>query len=130
SRLVDTRGAIVSDRAATGPSRHEAPPDLDDRWPYAELGESPLDAATSRGLRWLEGDALAVSEGTVARVDLRTGQANALLALPTREESCAPLRVKDAALLVCESQNRATVFDLASGGRVERTFDLPDAPSW
>ncbi|MRG95067.1 hypothetical protein [Polyangium spumosum] len=130
SRLVDARGAIVSDRAPQGPARHRPPPDLDDHWPD-DLGMTPLDAATSRGLRWLEGDVIAVAEnGTVARVDLRTGRANARLVLPTPEQSCAPLRVKDAALLVCESDNRATVLDLASGGRVERTFDLPGAPSW
>ena len=129
SRLVDVRGAIVSDRAPQGPSRHSPPSELDDRWPD-DAGMSPLDAATSRGLVWLEGDAIAVADGTVARVDLRTGLANARLVLPTTEETCAPLRVKDAALLVCESENRATVFDLASGGRIERTFDLPDAPSW
>ncbi|HVK67278.1 MAG TPA: hypothetical protein VM694_22490 [Polyangium sp.] len=129
SRLVDARGALVSDRAPQGPRRHEPPPDLDDFWPE-DAAQSPLDAAAAHGLRWLEGDALAVTEGAVARVDLRTGRANALLALETAEDACEPLRVKDGALLVCESHNRATVLDLASGGRIERTFDLPDAPSW
>ncbi|MDC3983146.1 hypothetical protein [Polyangium jinanense] len=129
SRLVDARGSIVSDRAPQGPTRHAPPPDLDDRWPE-ESAVSALDAAAAYGLRWLEGDALTVTEGAVARVDLRTGRATALLSIETGDDTCMPLRVKDGALLVCESPSRATVLDLASGGRIERTFDLPDAPSW
>ncbi|MDC0742065.1 hypothetical protein [Polyangium mundeleinium] len=129
SRLVDARGAIVSDRAPQGPRRHEPPPELDDFWPE-DAAQSPLDAAAAYGMRWLEGDALTVTESAVARVDLRTGRATALLALETAEDTCAPLRVKDGALLVCESHNRATVLDLPSGRRIERTFDLPDAPTW
>ncbi|TKD03822.1 hypothetical protein [Polyangium fumosum] len=129
SRLVDARGALVSDRAPQGPRRHEPPPELDDFWPE-DAAQSPLEAAAAYGMRWFEGDALTVTEDAVARVDLRTGRATALLALETPEDTCAPLRVKDGALLVCESRNRAAVLDLASGGRIERTFDLPDAPAW
>ncbi|MDI1445729.1 hypothetical protein [Polyangium sp. 6x1] len=129
SRLVDARGSIVSDRPPQGPKRHEMPPDLDDQWPE-DSAVSPLVGAAAYGLRWREGDALAVTEGAVARVDLRTGRATALLALETSDDTCEALRVKDGPLLVCESKNRATVLDLENGGRLERTFDLPDAPIW
>ncbi|UQA59476.1 hypothetical protein [Polyangium aurulentum] len=128
SRLVDARGAIISDRAPAGTPRHEPPPDLDDRWPE-DADASPLEAAAARGLLLPDGDAITTTEGVVARVDLRTGRATALADVPPGQGDCAPFRGPEGMLLVCQGEGRASVVDVSAVPRVERSFDLEGAPS-
>jgi hypothetical protein len=127
SRLIDPRGAIVSDRAPAAPPRDERPPDLDDRWPEDEFN-APLESAVERGLLLPDGDAITTATGVIARVDLRTGRATALVDVPPGEGNCAPFRGPEGMLLVCEGEGHASVVDVSAVPRVERSFDLEGAP--
>ncbi|HZF54375.1 MAG TPA: hypothetical protein VE093_37270 [Polyangiaceae bacterium] len=126
-KFIASDGAI-SDSLSTeaGPKRGARPPDLDDKWPPSAPID-PLDALVNGGVALDDGSVLVAARGVAGRLDAASGRASSAAELPEGFGECAPVRLPGEILLVCKSNERATVVELAGSPRVERTFDLAHA---
>lgn len=125
-RFITSTGDIVESASETGPKRGARPPDLDDKWPPA-ASAAPLHALIKGGVFLDDGSIVVAARGVAGRIDGSSASVSSATDLPQEFGECAPVRLDREILLVCESNERATVLSLAGSPRVERTFDLAGA---
>ncbi len=126
-RTIQPSGEIIERMGEGGQKRGARPPTFNDHWPPAQI-RHPLDDLGETAIPLENGEVLVVAEQTVGYLNPSTGQLNRSVEIEQATGKCAPLALPDHTLLLCADKERATVIQLGTQPRVERTFDLVDAP--